>query len=85
MAIAKRIRPEIVLLDIGLPDMSGYEVAQSMRHEAWGKQLTLIAVTGWGQDSDKQRALAAGFDQHLTKPIDPARLKALLEEARSHP
>ena len=65
--------------------MSGYEVAQSMRHEAWGKQLTLIAVTGWGQDSDKQRALAAGFDQHLTKPIDPARLKALLEEARSHP
>ena len=79
LEIAKRVRPEIALLDIGMPDMSGYDVAQSIRHEAWGKDLTLIAVTGWGQDSDKRRALAAGFDQHLTKPIDPAKLRAIVE------
>lgn len=78
LAIAKRIHPEVALLDIGLPDMSGYQIAESIRHEAWGKDMTLIAVTGWGQESDKRRALAAGFDQHLTKPIDPARLKALM-------
>jgi CheY-like chemotaxis protein/two-component sensor histidine kinase len=77
LAIAKRVRPEIALLDIGLPDMSGYDLAQSIRHEAWGKDMTLIAVTGWGQDSDKRRALAAGFNQHLTKPIDPDRLERL--------
>ena len=64
---------------IGLPDMSGYDVAQAIRHEAWGKDLTLIAVTGWGQDADKRRALAAGLDEHLTKPIDPAKLKVLAE------
>jgi DNA-binding response OmpR family regulator len=77
--LAKRVRPEIALLDIGMPDMSGYDVAQSIRHEAWGGDLTLIAVTGWGQESDKRRALAAGFDQHLTKPVDPAKLRALVE------
>jgi CheY-like chemotaxis protein len=79
LEIAKRVRPEIALLDIGMPDMSGYEVAEGIRHEAWGKDLTLIAVTGWGQDSDKRRALAAGFDQHLTKPIDLSALRALVE------
>src|SRR5579862_1444145 len=62
--------------------LAGYEwlrLAQAIRHEAWGKDLTLIAVTGWGQDADKRRALAAGFDEHLTKPIDPAQLKVLAE------
>ena len=79
LTVAKRIRPEIAVLDIGLPDMSGYDVAQSIRHEAWGKDVTLIAVTGWGQDSDKRRALASGFDHHLTKPIDPAKLNKLAQ------
>ena len=79
LEIAKRVHPEVALLDIGMPDMSGYDVAQSIRHEAWGADLTLIAVTGWGQNSDKRRALAAGFDEHLTKPVDPAKLSALVE------
>jgi signal transduction histidine kinase len=79
LEIARRVQPDVALLDIGMPDMSGYEVAQSIRHEAWGKGMTLIAATGWGQQSDKRRALAAGFDQHLTKPIDPTKLGTLLE------
>jgi CheY-like chemotaxis protein len=51
-----------------MPDMSGYEVAERIRQEAWGRNITLIAVTGWGQENDKRRALTAGFDHHLTKP-----------------
>jgi CheY-like chemotaxis protein len=77
LEIAGRFRPEIGLLDIGLPDFSGYEVAERIRHEAWGKAMLLIAITGWGQADDKRRAMAAGFDHHLTKPVDPAQLEAL--------
>jgi CheY-like chemotaxis protein len=77
--LAKRVRPEIAVFDIGMPDLSGYEVADRIRHEAWGEKMTLIAVTGWGQESDKRRARAAGFDHHLTKPIDPAILEPLFE------
>ena len=69
------LKPEVGVIDIGMPDMSGYEVAQRIRHEAWGERITLIALTGWGQESDKRRALAAGFDHHCTKPIDPAELE----------
>jgi CheY-like chemotaxis protein len=75
--LAKRVRPEIAVLDIGMPDLSGYEVAQRIRHEAWGEDITLIAVTGWGQSEDKRRALASGFNHHLTKPVDPAQLERL--------
>jgi two-component system, chemotaxis family, CheB/CheR fusion protein len=77
MEIAGRIRPDIGLLDIGLPDFSGYEIAERIRHEAWGKDMLLIAITGWGQANDKRHALAAGFDHHLTKPVDPTQLEAL--------
>jgi CheY-like chemotaxis protein len=79
LEMAKRIRPHIGILDIGMPGLTGYQVAERIRHEAWGKDVTLVAVTGWGQDADKRRALAAGFDQHLTKPIDPEVLKRLFD------
>jgi two-component system, chemotaxis family, CheB/CheR fusion protein len=79
LATAKRVRPDIAILDIGMPDLTGYEVAERIRNEAWGKEMALIAVTGWGQDSDRRRALGAGFDHHLTKPIDPDRLKQLID------
>jgi CheY-like chemotaxis protein len=75
----KRTRPQVAVLDIGMPDMSGYEVAQRIRAEAWGKRIKLIAVTGWGHDDDKLKAHAAGFDFHLTKPIDLEALNKLLE------
>jgi CheY-like chemotaxis protein len=61
-----------------MPRLSGYEVARRLRAEPWGKQILLIAVTGWGQDSDKQRATDAGFDCHLTKPVAVAELTRAL-------
>jgi CheY-like chemotaxis protein len=60
-----------------MPDLNGYQVAERIRAEAWGANVKLIAVTGWGQDEDKRAALAAGFDHHLTKPIDPQQLERL--------
>lgn len=75
LTVAAAVKPEVGVIDIGMPDMSGYEVAERIRHEAWGDQITLIALTGWGQENDKRRAIAAGFDHHCTKPIDPAELE----------
>jgi chemotaxis methyl-accepting protein methylase/signal transduction histidine kinase len=80
LEIAKRSRPDIGIFDIGMPDLTGYELAERIRHEAWGKDITLIALTGWGQDADKRRAFAAGFNHHLTKPVDPDRLEMLLHD-----
>jgi CheY-like chemotaxis protein len=85
LEIAGRLRPDIGLLDIGLPDFSGYELAQRIRHEAWGKGMLLIAITGWGQADDKRRALAAGFDHHMTKPVDPAQLETLFAPVNGAP
>jgi PAS domain S-box-containing protein len=76
--VAARVRPRAAIIDIGMPGMSGHEVARRMRREAWGKNAVLIALTGWGQDTDKQAALAAGFDDHLTKPVDPDNVEAAL-------
>src|SRR5688572_23650578 len=73
-----RERPEAALIDIGMPGMSGHEVARRIRLEAWGKHAALIALTGWGQDSDKQLAIGAGFDEHMTKPVDPGDVEELL-------
>jgi PAS domain S-box-containing protein len=70
--------PDVVLLDIGLPKMNGYEVARHIRRQPWGKVVALIAISGWGQEEDKRRALESGFDHHLTKPVEPAALEKLL-------
>jgi len=75
---AATFRPDVLLLDIGLPRMNGYEVAQHIRHQPWGKNMALIALTGWGQEEDRRRALDAGCDHHLTKPVDPSALEKLL-------
>ena len=77
---AREMGAQVAILDIGLPDMNGYELAERIRAEAWGKELRLVAVTGWGQDEDKRRAMAAGFDCHLTKPFDPERVALLIGE-----
>jgi CheY-like chemotaxis protein/two-component sensor histidine kinase len=75
---AATFRPEVVLLDIGLPKMNGYEAAQHIRKQPWGSGMALIALTGWGQEEDKRRALEAGFDHHLTKPVEAEALEKLL-------
>jgi len=71
-------QPDAVILDIGMPDVNGYDVARHLRTEGWGRQLFLLAITGWGQSNDKERAKAAGFDQHLTKPVDVGQIEDLL-------
>ena len=84
--IARQARPDAVVLDIGMPDITGFEVARRIRQEPWGRDVLLVAMTGWGQAKDKERAKAAGFDRHFTKPLDPGELQRLLAafvEARS--
>jgi CheY-like chemotaxis protein len=75
---AERHRPDVALLDIGMPLLDGYEVARRIRAQPWGKAITLVALTGWGQDSDRRRSREAGFDSHLVKPLDLDRLTQLL-------
>jgi two-component system CheB/CheR fusion protein len=77
LQLAEQIRPQVGVINIGLPDISGYDVAQGIREQGWGRGVLLIALTGWGQDGDKLRARAAGFDRHCTKPADPAELERL--------
>jgi CheY-like chemotaxis protein/two-component sensor histidine kinase len=78
LQLAEESRPQLVLLDIGLPKLNGYEVARRIRQQPWGRAMTLVAITGWGQEDDKRRAREAGFDLHLTKPIAPGALDRLL-------
>lgn len=67
---AERIRPDAVLLDIGLPRMNGYEACRRIRKEPWGKNMVLVALTGWGQEEDRLQSREAGFDAHMVKPVD---------------
>jgi DNA-binding response OmpR family regulator len=78
VSTAETFLPEVVLLDIGLPKLNGYEVAQRIREKAWGESMYLIAVTGWGQDEDRQRSSEVGLNLHMVKPVEPAALEKLL-------
>ena len=80
LTLARQSLPHAMILDIGMPDMTGYEVARQIRAEPWGGSVLLIAVTGWGQKEDKSRALSAGFDHHLTKPVDMNEVEELLQQ-----
>ncbi|MCA1857038.1 response regulator [Massilia oculi] len=82
LALVQEFAPEVALLDIGLPDLNGYELAQRLRALDAGRGMRLIAATGWGQEKDRQRAFDAGFDHHLTKPIDFERLRSVLAAPR---
>jgi CheY-like chemotaxis protein len=70
LRIAEELTPDVAFIDIGLPAMDGYEVAQRLREAAPGRRILLVAVTGYGQESDRERSRAAGFDLHLVKPVD---------------
>lgn len=83
--LVERMKPEVVLLDIGMPKMNGYEVCRRIRQQPWGKGIVLIALTGWGQDEDRRTTEAVGFNAHLVKPVDHLELKKLLSETRGMP
>ena len=74
---AQTFQPHVAVLDIGLPRLSGHEVARRIRREAWGREMVLIALSGWGQDEDRKQSTDAGFDRHFVKPVD---LHALTDE-----
>jgi CheY-like chemotaxis protein len=82
-AAAARLRPDVALLDIGMPGGNGYEVARRIREQPWGADIHLIALTGWGQQADKRHAEEAGFDVHLVKPVSPEALERLLASVSS--
>ena len=82
LSLAHTFRPDAALLDIGMPQLDGYAVAKALRQESWGERMYLMALTGWGQEGDRQRAIDAGFDRHFTKPVDPDALQAWLAEAQ---
>lgn len=81
--LAGEFRPDVVLMDIGLPKLNGYEACQSIREQEWGIRMVLIAVTGWGQDEDRRRSHEAGFDHHMVKPVDPHALMKLLADLQA--
>ena len=83
VSTAESFRPDVVLLDIGLPKLNGYEVAQRIRSAEWGAAMFLIAVTGWGQDEDRQRSSEVGLNLHMVKPVEPAALEKLLASLRN--
>ncbi len=76
-------RPELILLDIGMPMMDGYEVCRRLRRQSGLEKTTVVALTGWGQDEDRRRSHEAGFDLHLVKPVEPSALERLIEGLES--
>jgi CheY-like chemotaxis protein len=82
LEIADDFRPEITLLDIGMPRLDGYGAARELRRRDWARDSLLVALTGWGQQEDKRLAREAGFDHHMVKPVDPDALRRLLVEPR---
>jgi CheY-like chemotaxis protein len=78
LGVAAQLAPEVVMLDIGLPGLNGHDVAAKLRHLPETRSAYLVAVTGYGQSNDRERALAAGFDAHFVKPIDVDALAAML-------
>ena len=77
--LAEEFKPRVAVLDIGMPGTNGYEVARALRERRMSP-ITLVALTGWGQESDRRRAMEAGFDYHLTKPVDPEALDRLFAD-----
>jgi CheY-like chemotaxis protein len=79
---AEQYRPDVVLMDIGMPKLNGYEAARRIREQSWSEEIALVALTGWGQEEDRRLSRESGFDRHLVKPVEPAALQKLLAELR---
>jgi CheY-like chemotaxis protein len=78
---AAAFRPDIILLDIGMPRLNGYDAAKQIREQPWGRDVTLVALTGWGQDEDRRRSEEVGFNFHVVKPVEPAALEKLVADS----
>jgi CheY-like chemotaxis protein len=85
LAVAREFRPQVVLLDIGMPGEDGHGVCRRIRAEPWGHDLPVVALTGWGQEEERRRSLESGFTQHLVKPVDPEVLDRLLADLPAPP
>jgi signal transduction histidine kinase/CheY-like chemotaxis protein len=79
--VAERFRPDAVILDLGLPKLNGFDAAVRIREAEWGRNLLLVALTGWGHEDDRRKSRAAGFDHHIVKPVDPRELRTLLDQS----
>ena len=82
VAAAEAMRPDVVMLDIGMPKLNGYEACRRIRQQPWSRRMCVLALTGWGQEKDRRRTEEAGFDRHIVKPVDPAVLMRLLSALR---
>jgi CheY-like chemotaxis protein len=80
---AAAFRPDLILLDIGMPKLNGYDTCRRIRAQPWGKNAVIVALTGWGQDEDKRRSQEAGFNLHMVKPVEPAAVEKLLAQLQS--
>lgn len=80
---AEKVRPEVVLLDIGMPKLNGYDACRCIREKPWGKGIYIIALTGWGQDDDRRRTEEAGFNGHMVKPVDSRDLMKVLAQLQA--
>lgn len=78
LALAGAFHPDLVLLDLGMPVMDGYQVCRQIRERPWGLRVVVVAITGWGREEDRLNTRRAGFDQHMVKPVAPAAIRALL-------
>ena len=83
--LAESTCPDVILLDIGMPKLNGYEACRKIREKPWGKSTVIIALTGWGQDEDRRLSQEAGFTHHLVKPVDTIQLKQILANAKAKP
>ena len=77
---ATRFKPDVILLDIGLPNLNGYEACRRIREQPWGKKIVIVALTGWGQEEDREKSRHAGFNSHMVKPVELTALTKLLAE-----
>ena len=82
LSAAAEFKPDVAVLDIGMPKLNGYDACRRMRETPWGRKAVLVALTGWGQDEHRRRSQEAGFDHHIVKPLDPATLQSLLQSVR---
>jgi CheY-like chemotaxis protein len=82
VAAAEQFRPEVILMDVGMPRLNGLDATRNIREQPWGREITIVALTGWGQEGDRERSRKAGCDGHLVKPVNLPDLERRLAEVR---